>query len=269
MRDNDNNKKESEEPDWRDIRIEDLDNDDDNDDEEEEEVITEAPKVNKPTQPDLPESTVDLQGGTIVYIDSRNIHLILSSLDTNTQKRRMRNNKKDIDIFINSLRNKDTVFLKGGSYHFRIPENVAKDWEVVCSTRIKEVKEAFQYFWKNYKQYAWGHDELLPLTKAGLDNNGHVGMTLIESLDTLWLLGMKDEFDEAVQWIATYFDMTSRDEVSIYEYDVRLLGGLLSAYELSKKPILLDKAIEVGDLILKAFDSRSSFPAVGYNSYLE
>ena len=70
----DNDKKENEEPNWKDIRIEDLDNDDDDDEEEEEEeVVTEAPKANKPAQPDLPESTVDLQGGTIVYIDSKRI----------------------------------------------------------------------------------------------------------------------------------------------------------------------------------------------------
>lgn len=152
--------------------------------------------------------------------------------------------------------------MKSGSYHFRIPHGVEKEWEALCSKRIVEVKEAMKHFWKNYKQYAWGHDELLPLTKAGLDNNGHVGMTLVESLDTLWLLDMKDEFDEAVNWITSYMEIDSRDEVSVYEYNVRLLGGLLSAYELSKKEVLLEKAIEVGNLILKAFDSRSAFPAV-------
>lgn len=58
-----------EEPDWKDIKIEDLDNDDDDDDEEEEIVSVAAKPVKE--QPDLPESAVDLQGGTIVYIDSK------------------------------------------------------------------------------------------------------------------------------------------------------------------------------------------------------
>lgn len=160
------------------------------------------------------------------------------------------------------------MFLKSGSYHFRISSSIGKDWEELGAQRIEQVKEAMKHFWSNYKDYAWGHDELLPLKQAGLDNNGQVGMTLVESLDTLWLMDMKEEFDLAVQWIETNLDLNSRDEVSVYEYNVRLLGGLLSAYELSKKPILLEKAIEVGDLILNAFDARSPFPAVGSVSNL-
>ena len=114
----------------------------------------------------------------------------------------------------------------------------------------------------SYQQYAWGSDELLPVSNAGLDNNGHVGITLVEALDTLWLMGMRKEFDAAVKWIRESLSLDVNMDVSAFDYNTRLLGGLLSAYELSRRGILLEKAVEVGDLLLRTFKG-SGFPAVG------
>ena len=114
----------------------------------------------------------------------------------------------------------------------------------------------------SYQQYAWGSDELLPVSNAGLDNNGHVGITLVEALDTLWLMGMRKEFDAAVKWIRESLSLDVNMEVSAFDYNTRLLGGLLSAYELSRRGILLEKAVEVGDLLLRTFKG-SGFPALG------
>ena len=66
----------------------------------------------------------------------------------------------------------------------------------------------------SYQQYAWGSDELLPVSNAGLDNNGHVGITLVEALDTLWLMGMRKEFDAAVKWIRESLSLDVNMEVS-------------------------------------------------------
>ena len=101
-----------------------------------------------------------------------------------------------------------------------------------------------------------------PLSKTGVNNNGHVGMTLVDSLDTLLLMNMTAEYARAEEWIAKEFKLDSRDEVSVFEYSVHLLGGLLSAYEMAKDVILLEKAAEVGDLLLQAFDKSSVFPGV-------
>ena len=107
-----------------------------------------------------------------------------------------------------------------------------------------------------------GHDELLPVSDSFVDNNGHVGLTLIDSLDTLWYMGLKDEFNQGVDWVIKNFQLDSTDEVSIWEYGARLLGGLLSAYELSGNELLLVKSVKVGDLILSAIEDNSLFPAV-------
>ena len=67
------------------------------------------------------------------------------------------------------------------------------------------------------------------------DNWGGVGMTLVDSLDTLWLLGLRAEFDEAAEWAIHNLTLRADSHVSVFEYNIRLLGGLLSAYELSGK----------------------------------
>ena len=86
-------------------------------------------------------------------------------------------------------------------------------------------------------------------------------MTLVDSLDTLWLMGMKEEFRSGVQWVEESFSLESLQEVSVADYGARLLGGLLAAYEISHSEVLLVKAVKVGDLLLKAFDGEL-FPSV-------
>ena len=96
-----------------------------------------------------------------------------------------------------------------------------------------------------------------------MNNNGHVGTTLIDSLDTLLMMTLTKEYAEALEWIKNDFALDSKDEVSVYEYSVHVLGGLLSAYEMTKEVVLLERATEVGELLLQAFDKTSVFPAVG------
>lgn len=97
------------------------------------------------------------------------------------------------------------------------------------------------------------------------DNWGGVGMTLVDSLDTLWLLGLRAEFDEAAEWAIHNLTLRADSHVSVFEYNIRLLGGLLSAYELSGKPGLLGKAREVGDLLRVAFPATAALPSVRFS----
>lgn len=90
---------------------------------------------------------------------------------------------------------------------------------------------------------------------------GGVGMTLVDSLDTLWLMGMKEEFRSGLQWVEESLALESLQEVSVADYGARLLGGLLAVYEIAHSEVLLVKAAKVGDLLLKAFDGEL-FPSV-------
>merc|ERR1711871_1697200 len=82
-----------------------------------------------------------------------------------------------------------------------------------------------------------------------------MGVTLVDSLDTLWLMGMKEEFARAKDWVEKNLHFDVRREVSVFETVIRVLGGLLSAYDLSGEKIFLDKAKDLGNRLMPAFNT--------------
>jgi mannosyl-oligosaccharide alpha-1,2-mannosidase len=145
-----------------------------------------------------------------------------------------------------------------------------KESDAVRADRIKKrdaVKEAFLHAWTGYKEKAWGKDELMPMS-GGFKNpfNGW-GATLIDSLDTMWIMGLKDEFEEALTMVAKVnFKTSSRADIPIFETTIRYLGGLLGAYDVSdgKYRVLLDKAVELGDIMMGSFDTPNRMPDTFY-----
>jgi len=139
--------------------------------------------------------------------------------------------------------------------------------------RLEAVKDAFKRSWSGYKKYAWGHDELMPVSKYFKDPFGGWGATLVDSLDTLWIMGMENEFMEAVDEVAKIdFTTTPMASIPVFETVIRYLGGLIAAYDVSgaKHEILLTKAIELGDMIYGAFDTPNRMPVLhwGFRPYV-
>lgn len=68
-----------------------------------------------------------------------------------------------------------------------------------------------QHAWGNYKLYAWGKNELKPISKrahtGSIFGSYELGATIVDSMDTLYIMGMKDEFDEGREWIAKQFTL--------------------------------------------------------------
>lgn len=129
-----------------------------------------------------------------------------------------------------------------------------------------QVREAFLHAWRGYSEHAWGYDELMPLSKQGKDTFGHIGMTIIDSMSTMWMMGLPDEFDKALEFVKNDLNFDSADaDVSVFELVIRALGGLLGAYSFSGHPVLLDKARELGDRLLPAFNSSSGLPYPRWN----
>ncbi|KAB8532539.1 hypothetical protein FH972_025484 [Carpinus fangiana] len=131
-------------------------------------------------------------------------------------------------------------------------------------SRRDTIKTAFQKHWTGYKKFAWGHDELRPISEGFHDPFAGWGATLVDSLDTLWIMGLKDEFEEAVK-ATTNIDFTTTElktELPLFEVTIRYLGGLLSAYDLSgaQYPVLLEKAVELGEILYGAFDTENRMP---------
>ncbi len=123
--------------------------------------------------------------------------------------------------------------------------------------KMNAVKAAMLHSWMGYKKFAWGQDELRPMSKSG-NNWLHQGGTIVDALDTLWIMGLKDEFNEGVAWVKT--SLSFGGSVSFFETTIRVLGGLLSAYEFSGDIVLLDKARDIGDRLIKAFNTPSGMP---------
>ncbi|KZZ99228.1 glycosyl hydrolase [Moelleriella libera RCEF 2490] len=134
-------------------------------------------------------------------------------------------------------------------------------------TRRRDVKDSFLKSWSSYKKHAWLHDELTPVSGGAKDTFGGWGATLIDSLDTLYMMGLKDEFDEAVAAVAknAVFLSTRDKQINVFETTIRFLGGLLSAYDLSGDKRLLAKAHNVGDMLYKAFDTPNHLPVTRWD----
>jgi len=123
------------------------------------------------------------------------------------------------------------------------------------------VKTEFLHAWDDYVKYAWGHDELMPLSKRPKDWYGQsLLMTPVDALDTLVLMGLKDQADKDRELIDTKLDFDKDIYVKNFEITIRLLGGLLSGYELTGDQRLLLLADDLGKRLMPAFTSPTGMP---------
>ncbi|TQD80628.1 hypothetical protein C1H46_033807 [Malus baccata] len=99
-----------------------------------------------------------------------------------------------------------------------------------------------------------------PQSKNGVNSFGGLGATLVDSLDTLYIMGLHEQFQKAREWVATSLDFDKDYEASVFETTIRVVGGLLSAYDLSEDKLFLDKAREIADRLLPAWDTPSGIP---------
>jgi len=142
-----------------------------------------------------------------------------------------------------------------GDSPYAITASLKQKSDQVARSRREYVKKAMQHAWSAYVKYAFGMDELKPQTAQGSNNWGGQGITLVDSLDTLWLMNMKAEFEQARDWVRDHLSHSHVDHtVSVFETTIRDLGGLLAAYDWSRDKVFLDKALELGERLLKSFD---------------
>jgi len=125
----------------------------------------------------------------------------------------------------------------------------------------EKVKEATKHAWKGYKTYAWGADDLRPLTKTSRNwYNVSMLMTPVDAFDTFTLLGLTDEAKEAKELILAKLDFNINNDVQVFEITIRLLAGLITAYELDGNPKFLQLAHDLGDRLMPAFRTPTGMP---------
>ncbi|KAK8869481.1 hypothetical protein IAR55_000046 [Kwoniella newhampshirensis] len=160
--------------------------------------------------------------------------------------------------------------------------------KVVREERKEAVKRGFKHAWEAYKANAWGHDEIMPVSMTPSDPFNNWGATIVDSLDTILLMGLSDEYNlcrphvnqlkfewvTGRDWSQGYVsdDVEGKGEVyamqrdrtvglAVFETGIRYLGGLLGAYDLSGDKLLLDRAVDLAEVLSTAFNTPSGLPA--------
>jgi len=130
----------------------------------------------------------------------------------------------------------------------------------------ERVRQEFLHSWNGYKQYAWGHDELRPLSKKYRDWYAvSLYMTPLDALDTMTLMGLDQEAAKTREFLAENLSFDQDIYVKNFEITIRLLGGLLSNYQLSQDKRLLTLADDLGNRLLPVFNSPTGMPYVNVN----
>ncbi|KAJ7016913.1 glycoside hydrolase family 47 protein [Mycena alexandri] len=140
------------------------------------------------------------------------------------------------------------------------------EWTVDFSadlTKRDTIVAAFKHAWSAYERDAMGDDEYHPITKKGsnLTDAGGIGYTVIDSIDTMLLMGLEDEYARARKWVETSMSFDRDANFNTFETTIRVLGGLLSAYELTDgDELYLERAVDLADRLLPVFDTPSGLP---------
>src|SRR5688500_15573492 len=125
----------------------------------------------------------------------------------------------------------------------------------------ERVRAEFLHAWRGYERYAWGHDELKPLSKTARDwYDESLYMTQVDTLDTLFIMGFREEEKRTREFVVKNLNFDRDIFVQNFEITIRHLGGLLSSYQLTGDRRLLRLAEDLGGRLLPAFESKTGIP---------
>lgn len=143
------------------------------------------------------------------------------------------------------------------------PSTVVQSSPIEQSPIANEIREGMRNAFNSYLRDAWKMDEYNPITQKGASSNN--GIMIIDSLDSLYLMGLKEEFTKAEKFVQEDFYLEGN--MNVFETNIHILGGLLSAYSLTNNNIFLEHARKVGDKLLLAFQKRIPCGVIGDNNY--
>ena len=141
-----------------------------------------------------------------------------------------------------------------------------EDSDPVMRARRKFVKEMMKHAWGGYTAHAWGKNEVRPVSKSGnygtVFGSSDAGATIVDSMTTLYIMEMEEEFAKAKKWVVDNLDLAKLmdEEVNIFEVNIRYVGGLLSLFALTGDEIFKNKAVEIVNKLLPAFDTPTGIP---------
>ncbi len=128
------------------------------------------------------------------------------------------------------------------------------------------VRAELLHSWRAYERLAWGHDELRPLSRTVHDWHAEpLLMTPVDALDTLLLMGLTEEAEKAKALIVERLSFDKDISVKNFEITIRILGGLLSGYQMTGDERLRRLAEDLGRRLLPVFDSPTGMPYMYVN----
>nr|POE63481.1 mannosyl-oligosaccharide 1,2-alpha-mannosidase [Quercus suber] len=157
-----------------------------------------------------------------------------------------------------------------------LPASKDIDWNV----RAEAVKDAFRTSFADYEKHAWGYDEYRPASKGKKQMTPKgMGWIIVDALDTMMLMNLTTELTHARQWVKSNLTYDQDHDVNTFETTIRMLGGLLSAHYLSTEfpgryapvddglsdDLYVEKAVDLADRLLSAFESTSGVPLASVN----
>lgn len=127
--------------------------------------------------------------------------------------------------------------------------------------RREHVRKITASAWDAYVEHAWGADELRSTSLKGSDVIGGVGVTIVESVGTLYIMNLTSRYEKARNWISTSLNFDQiQDFVNVYQFSTRILGGLLSAYQLTGDSVFFERAEDLGHRLSGAYSSANGIP---------
>lgn len=139
----------------------------------------------------------------------------------------------------------------------------------VTTVTSETVREMFEHAYSSYLQHAFPLDELKPISCSGHDTLGPYALTLFDALDTFLVLGNLSEYRRVSTWICEHSNFDVDRRVSVFETTIRILGSLVSNHLLAAagygghgwyNNCLLSKAQDMGERLLKAYDTPTGIP---------
>ncbi|XP_013105226.2 mannosyl-oligosaccharide alpha-1,2-mannosidase IA isoform X2 [Stomoxys calcitrans] len=140
-----------------------------------------------------------------------------------------------------------------------------KNVSMIDYEKRSHVVKMMQHAWQNYKLYAWGKNELRPLSQrahiGSIFGSQELGATIIDGLDTLYIMGLENEYKEGRDWIERKFSLDNvTADLSVFETNIRFIGGLLTMYAFTGDNLYKERAQHVADKLLPAFQTPTGIP---------
>jgi hypothetical protein len=123
------------------------------------------------------------------------------------------------------------------------------------------VRHDMKRSWDAYTHYAWGRDVLLPVARTGRNwYDQSLNLSPIDAFSTLVVAGLTGEADRVLEFVADSVRFDLDFNAKVFEVNIRILGGLVSMYQLSGDRRILEKAVDFGDRLMPAFRSPTGIP---------